>query len=123
MQFKTITVSESIETFHALGLRKWRKIEASIELNNGDSEDEAYLKASEKVLQWHKQSGAVVEINYEALKEVPIIQLSPKEKTVESMKNDILNAKDMVDLFTFKKIANSDDELKEAYQTRLKQLQ
>lgn len=53
----------------------------------------------------------------------PLEKISPKLSAHESMKNDILNAKDMVDLFTFRKVALSNDELKEAYQTRLKQLQ
>jgi hypothetical protein len=52
MRFKTVCFSESVESVNEIGLKRWKKYEAEVELSEGDDEDVAAELAKEKVRQW-----------------------------------------------------------------------
>lgn len=72
MKVKTITYSQSKESANSIGLKSWVKIGVEVDIEEGDSPDDALKAAKEQVEKWHKESNPTQ--YFEQPEQLPIIQ-------------------------------------------------
>lgn len=128
MKFKEITFSESIESVNSMGLHRWRKFDAVVELDENDNEDVCALNVAAKVGNWHSQSnpGSQISVNpdYQNL-QVNNPDYSPPSTPEETGLRNILHVattKKNLELFRKKFYDTKDEKLIEEFESKLNQL-
>lgn len=119
MKFKDISHSQSLETVDPYGLKHWYKSGVTIEIEEGESANEAAKLAEQFVneqLDKYKLGFSMVAGN----KIVPEVQV--KKTPVESMVEAISGCSSMEVLLTFKKLAQSKPEFQQAFDETFKKL-
>jgi hypothetical protein len=129
MKLKTITYSESVETINAVGLKRWIRAEAEVEIEDHDFCDgevpqvdvakDAFLFAKQVVQKELDPHHGEPSFHPEAM---PVHQVEKPLGTVEALIKDIESCREIKVLESYRIIASTKPELKTAYDNRLKEL-
>ena len=118
MKVKVCSYSRSIETMYGYGLKRWDKAGCEIELESGDSSENAFSMAVQLVNEQLDKA-----MPDESMRGTKVVTVSERPTdTKEALIFDINNCTDVKILSTYEFLSRKYPEIQSAYETKLKQL-
>lgn len=130
MRFSKVIISSSAEGINSIGLKRWKKYEVEVELNDGDDVDEAKRMAEDKLSEWHEGRGdSLMPLNvshqsyHQSIPEEQI-QRTTKEEAIQRMITAINECTSIPILETFKMLVQKENNpiITEAYNKKMEEL-
>ena len=116
MIIKTISYSQSKETLHGFGLKRWDKCGVEIEIEEESEVENAFTLAKQLVNEQLSQS---------APDEEPIQNISDQRPTdtIEALKHDISTCKELKVLESYRLLVTKNPELQDVFNKKIVELQ
>jgi len=116
MVIKTISYSQSKETLHGFGLKRWDKCGVEIEIEEESEVENACTLAKQLVNEQLSESAPAEE---------PIQKISEERPTdtIEALKHDISTCKELKVLESYRLLVTKNPDLKDVFDKRFAELQ